>query len=150
MSTFKERFNVAIHNRGLKPSQIAQKTGIDRGSISCYKAGRYEPKGDKLFLIAKVLKVSPEWLAGQDVPMDQLSEDDQPRPFVAYGPDEKRLGIRGDLINVTVKGKNNAPDEMILTESERKLIELLRRVPADQKGTAMEIVNGTLTALQKK
>lgn len=100
------------------------------------------PSAAVLSKISKASGVSLHYILG--------TEDDQPRPFVAYGPDEKRLGIRGDLINVTVKGKNNAPDEMILTESERKLIELLRRVPADQKGTAMEIVNGTLTALQKK
>lgn len=70
MSVFRNRLVTAIHNRGIKPSQLAQKTGIDRGSISCYITGRYEPKGDKLFLIAKALKVSPEWLSGQDVPMD--------------------------------------------------------------------------------
>ena len=122
----------------LTQAEAACKIGVSPSAFAMYERGEREPGIDTLKKMSETFKVDIDTLVGKS------------RPFISYGPDEKRLGIRGDLINVTVKGKNNAPDEMILTESERKLIELLRRVPADQKGTAMEIVNGTLTALQKK
>ena len=82
MSKTSERIRIAMANRGLKQSQVALQSGIDRGSISSYISGRYEPKQDKLFALAKVLRVSPEWLAGQDVPMRGIPTETN---YEAYG-----------------------------------------------------------------
>ena len=77
------RINIALTNRGMRQSQLSYKTGIDRSAISSYISGRYKPKQDALFSMAKALRVSPQWLAGFDVPMngpeptpeEDLSED---------------------------------------------------------------------------
>lgn len=64
------RINIALTNRGMRQSQLSYKTGIDRSAISSYISGRYKPKQDALFAMAKALRVSPQWLAGFDVPMN--------------------------------------------------------------------------------
>lgn len=42
------------------------RTGIRASSISDYLNNRYEPKQDKIYLIAEALSVNPGWLSGRD------------------------------------------------------------------------------------
>ena len=56
--------------RDKKPADVAKETGIARSSLSEYLKGEYEPKQDKIFLIAKNLNVDPGWLMGADTEMN--------------------------------------------------------------------------------
>lgn len=74
MNIFSERLRSAMEAKKMKQSQLALYTGIDKSVISCYLSGRYEPKQENLFSLAKILGVSPAWLAGHDVPMQEEKE----------------------------------------------------------------------------
>jgi len=62
-----ERLREAMQKKGYKAAVLSEKTGIDRGSISHYLSGRYSPKSDRIYLMAKELGVSVAWLNGYDV-----------------------------------------------------------------------------------
>ena len=73
VDTFSNRLTHALQIRNIKPIELAERSGVDRGKISSYMNGRYKAKQDTLYLIATVLKVSPVWLMGYDVPMEENS-----------------------------------------------------------------------------
>lgn len=66
--SFRERFEQAIKNSGIKPIDIAKKTGISQATLSQYRSGYSKPKSSRLFLLARTLNVSPSWLMGLDTP----------------------------------------------------------------------------------
>ena len=63
---FKERLNRAIVEKGIKPAELARRTGINKSSITAWLKGDYEAKQDNIFKLAKVLNVSEAWLMGID------------------------------------------------------------------------------------
>lgn len=64
-----ERLQQALDARGMRPVDLCNATGIPKGAVSYYLAGKSEPKADRLYIIAKALDVSEAWLMGYDVPM---------------------------------------------------------------------------------
>lgn len=66
--SFRERFEQAIKNSGIKPIDIAKKTGISQATLSQYRSGYSKPKSSRLVLLARTLNVSPSWLMGIDTP----------------------------------------------------------------------------------
>lgn len=77
MKTCKERIAEAMRIRGMKQSDLTKKTGISKGAISSYLSGRYEPKQDGIYALAKALDVSESWLIGYDVPMERDAVADE-------------------------------------------------------------------------
>lgn len=71
MSTIADRIKAGMSIRGLRQTDIIEKTGINKGALSSYISGRYEPKQNNIYLIAKALNVNEAWLMGADVPMDR-------------------------------------------------------------------------------
>lgn len=69
MTTIADRINEGLRIRGLKPVDLVKSTGIGKSSISSYLSGKYEPKQQNLYRIAKALNVSEAWLMGHDVPI---------------------------------------------------------------------------------
>lgn len=69
MVKFSQRLNELMNIKGFRASDVSKITKIPRSTMHHYLHGHYEPKLDKLFLIAKKLNVTPEWLMGYDVPM---------------------------------------------------------------------------------
>lgn len=53
----------------IKQVDIAEKTGIDKVTISLYFNGKRIPKQENIRLIADKFNVDPAWLLGYDVPM---------------------------------------------------------------------------------
>lgn len=91
-SEFKERFKTALELRSKKQVDIARATGIDTGSISLYLKGKYEPKSDKVYLIAKALNVDPGWLIGANVPIGGKTKTiDLNRDIYQYTPEEDKV-----------------------------------------------------------
>lgn len=106
------RISKALSIRGMKQSELCEKTGIPKSAISQYISGSFEPKQDRLFLIAQALDVDPVWLMGFDVPMEK----------------EKKI----------------PPDEVQLTEGEKLMLELFRKIPADRQPAALELLRAAL------
>ena len=73
MSTTSKRIQEAMELRGLKQTDLVEKTGISKGALSSYISGRYVLKQNNTFLIAKALNVNEAWLMGADVPMERDS-----------------------------------------------------------------------------
>ena len=67
---FKDRLNMALSIREMRPKDLATRTGLSEATISQYRNGYTEPKTDKLALIARVLNVNPTWLLGLNVPIE--------------------------------------------------------------------------------
>lgn len=72
MGSFKERLREMMEKRGMRQADLVNATGIERSIISSYVTGRYEPKDEKLQLLAKALNCDAMWLAGYD----GVEEDD--------------------------------------------------------------------------
>ena len=72
MSTASERIKEGMALRGLKQVDLVERTGISKGALSSYISGRYIPKQNNTFLIAKALDVNEAWLMGADVPMERV------------------------------------------------------------------------------
>ena len=60
--------------RGLKQTDLVERTKISKGSLSSYVSGRYAPKQNNIYLLAKALNVNVEWLMGADIPMTYFKE----------------------------------------------------------------------------
>lgn len=69
-----ERLREAIKDAGKKQADLVRATGIDKGSLSHYVNGRYEPKSDAINKLARALDVSEMWLWGYNVPKERNVE----------------------------------------------------------------------------
>lgn len=111
------RIRKALSARGMRQHELCEKTGIPKSAISQYVSGAFEPKQDRVFLIAKALDVDPVWLMGYDVPMKQTGDPE---------------------------AKTNSPGEPQLTEGEQLMLELFRRIPEDRQAAALELLRAAL------
>ena len=71
IDTFANRLNTAMRIRNIKASELSEKTGISKSSLSEYMNGKYEAKQDGVYLLAKALNVNEAWLMGLDVHMER-------------------------------------------------------------------------------
>ena len=74
MNTFAERLKLALENKGMKSSVLAYRINVHRSYVSNWLSGKYKANSEKQLEIAKILGVSPAWLAGHDVPMLEEKE----------------------------------------------------------------------------
>ena len=113
-STTSERLQEAMRSARMKQADLARATGLSKGGISNYVTGRYEPKSDIISKLAKALGVSEMWLWGYDVPKDRI------------------------------EGKKVSPSEAELSEGEKMLLELFRRVPEEQQALVLNLIRAAL------
>jgi len=84
MNTIAERIKFAMKAKNKKQVDIVKDTGISKGAFSSYLSGQYNPKADKMELIADSLDVDLRWLYGQNVPMEHTSQNDNVLQYVFY------------------------------------------------------------------
>lgn len=65
------RLKNALDNAQLSPQELANRTGVSKSSISQYLNGRNRPSNISAGVMGKELKVSPLWLMGYDVNINQ-------------------------------------------------------------------------------
>ena len=75
INTFAERLDIALKNKGMKPSVLAYRINVHRSYVSNWLSGKYKANSEKQLEIAKILGVSPAWLAGHDVPMQEEEKE---------------------------------------------------------------------------
>lgn len=114
-SSTSKRLKEAMQIRKLKQADLARITGLAKGGISNYVTGRYEPKSDVISKLAKALNCSEMWLWGYDVPMERQD-----------------------------RTKNTSPEELKLSEGEKMLLDLFRRVPEDQQQLVLSLIRAAL------
>lgn len=69
MKTISDRIKEGMAIRDLKQADLVELTGISKGALSSYISGKYVPKQNNIYRIAKALNVNEAWLMGSDVPM---------------------------------------------------------------------------------
>lgn len=81
-----QRLRKAMDAKGKKQADLVRETGLDRGAISSYLSGKYEPKQKAIYKLSKALDVSEAWILGYEVPMtrtDDQKKNDQLAKLVA-------------------------------------------------------------------
>lgn len=73
-ATTAERLREALTDSGMRQADLARETGLDKGALSSYLSGKYEPKQKAIGLLARALNVSEMWLWGYDVPRIRSAE----------------------------------------------------------------------------
>ncbi len=68
---FARRLSYALQKRNLSQTDVADTLKINKGALSSYLSGRYEPRSNTIVRLADYLQVSPAWLAGFDVDMNE-------------------------------------------------------------------------------
>ena len=111
--TISVRIKKALKIKGMKQSELCKLANIPKSSLSQYLSGDFEPKQDRIYLIAKALNVSEAWLMGFDVPMER-------------------------------QAKKNSPSESNLTEEEKIILDLFRRVPVDKQQMVLQMIRVAL------
>lgn len=76
--TISVRIKKALLIKGMKQSELCKLANIPKSSLSQYLSGDFEPKQDRIYLIAKALNVSEAWLMGFDVPMERQVKKTSP------------------------------------------------------------------------
>ena len=96
------RIDEALNIRGMKAVELAERTGLNKGSISHWIKQRWQPKQKAIMLMASVLEVDEMWLAGYDAPMERPAErvklDKLARSINIVRNDEKLTDL---MINIT-------------------------------------------------
>ena len=113
--TCANRLAKALAIKGMRQSELCKLAKIPKSSVSQYLSGDFEPKQDRIYNIAKALNVSEAWLMGYDVPMERQKN---PSSDKAAEPD--------------------------LTEGEKMLLDLFRRVPEDKQELVLQMIRVAL------
>lgn len=74
IASISERLQEALAVAGKKQADLRRETGLDRGAVSSYLSGKYEPKQKAIYLMARALNVNEAWLMGYDVPKERTTE----------------------------------------------------------------------------
>lgn len=113
------RIKKALSIRNMKQSELCEKTKISKSVLSEYISGVYEPKQDRLLILAEALRVDPVWLMGFDVPMEKEKE------------------------------KEKTPSKDDLTEGEMAMLKLFRQIPVERQPEALDLLRVALKMQQR-
>ena len=106
-----DRIKMALQIKGVKQADLCRLTKIPKSALSQYISGAYDPKQDRIYLIANALNVSEAWLMGLDVPMDRQD-----------------------------RKKTVSPEEPNLTEGEKMWLDLYNRVSEDTRELLVKVM----------
>lgn len=150
---FYETFCRLCQIHSLTPSGAATKIGFNRASVTMWKNTGKAPKQELLIKIADFFGVTTDYLLGYDLQakidslafqISQLKEEIRTASaarkeeleatlFVLEESHEDLILAQSLTANDEKENKKISSDELALTEGEKALIKLLRRVPvADQ------------------
>ena len=107
VAELKDRLQQALDRKNWKSVDLVEATGVPKGAVSYYLAGRSKPKADRLYTIAQALDVSEAWLLGYDVPMgrtdDQKKNDQLAQLIVRLRTDEGFFSTVSTLAELTAE-----------------------------------------------
>lgn len=75
----------------MKQADLCTLAKVPKSSLSLYLSDAYEPKQDRLYMMADALDVDPVWLMGYDVPMER--EKDTPEKLKLNEGEEMLLDL---------------------------------------------------------
>lgn len=101
------RIAEALNMRGMKQIELAEKTGISRGTINNWLKNKYQPKRVPLMKMAQALDVAELWLAGYDAPMERAPEQKQADALVELF---KQLRSDAEFKELVIKIRKLSPE----------------------------------------
>lgn len=126
-----ERIKKALYIKGMKQSDLCRLTNIPKSALSQYISGAFEPKQDRIYLMAQALNVSETWLMGLDVPME--------RPVKKTSPSKSDLSEGEQLwLELYHRVSDDARDILI------KMMDSFDRLPDDRKEFALQVIRAAL------
>ena len=78
--TTANRLKIAMEQAGMRQADLVRATGIDKGALSNYLKGKYEPKQDVVNRLAITLGVSEMWLWGYDCKKERVQDQIKKEP----------------------------------------------------------------------
>lgn len=133
-SNCSERIATALAIRNMKQSELCERTKIPKSAISQYIGGAFEPKQDRIHLIARALDVSEAWLMGYDVPMERQEKKSLEESKLTEG-EKVWLELYHQLSNETRAVLVNIAEsfESLPSDKQRFLLDAVRVVFDAQK-----------------
>lgn len=162
---FYETFCRLCQIHSLTPSGAAAKIGFNRASVTMWKNTGKAPKQELLIKIAEFFGVTTDYLLGHDLQakidslsyqIDQLKEDLRTASGDKKDELEYSLAVleesKEDLILAQALGANTekgqkkiAPSEPYgLTEGEKVMLELFRKIPEAQQPIVLNMIKAAL------
>lgn len=93
--SFANRLSKALIIRNMKPIDLANKSGINKGIISAYLKGTYIAKQDKIYALSKALNINEAWLMGFDVNIDRIPDNERTQVMTYTAEDDSMLPLLG-------------------------------------------------------
>lgn len=153
MAKFSERLNEAMHRYNISATELCKRTGIPKSAISQYRSGLFEPRNERLSVLARALNVSEAWLSGYDLgtPADYATTINAPlyaSVSAGFGrTDEERIGT----CPVVVKSQDEAQntlcvivngDSMAPKIENGDIIQCKKQTSVDSGDIAVVLVDG--------
>ena len=133
IKTLAQRLAEGLEIRNMKQIELSEKTGISRGAISSYLTGRWEPKQNNIYLIAKALNVNEAWLMGYDVPYQKSASSQE-----GYYTDPETAAYAEELrTNPNLRIMFSAAKD-ITKEQMQKTVEYIEFLKSKEKGKSDE------------
>lgn len=85
-----KRLKMLMTEREITAAELSRRSRIRASSISDYLKGKYEPKQDKIDLIAEALSVSPAWLMGYETKSDYHVDAQDKTLMIQVSPTEQQ------------------------------------------------------------
>ncbi len=141
MSSATDRILKKMNELGLKHKDLVSSTGASKGAVSHWLSGVNTPSGERLLLLARLLKVTPDWiLTGVALPdFQQIEVWDDNTPL---DDDEVEIPFFKDFSFACGSGSLG---EAILANESRKLRmskATLRNKAIDQKNAIATLASG--------
>jgi len=115
-ATTSERLKEALKDSGMRQADLARETGVDKGALSSYLSGKYEPKQKTIGKLAVALNVSELWLWGYDIPKERTraqKKNDILSDIVV------RMRVDEDFLSIVEKLNSLDPEQL---ESVKRLL----------------------------
>lgn len=65
-ATFGDKLRVILEEKEMSAAELSRKSGLSQALISQYLSDKFEPKSDKIFIMAEALNVSGAYLLGKN------------------------------------------------------------------------------------
>lgn len=158
-----ERLSQALSIKNITQTELCKRTGIPKSAMSQYIKGNFEPKQDRIYLIAKALNISEAWLMGYDVSMHREENTkragikipvlglvragipmDAVEYIIDYEEISEDMARQGEFFGLQIKGDSMEPK---ISEGD---VVIVRKQPDIESGEiAIVLVNGDEATIKK-
>jgi transcriptional regulator with XRE-family HTH domain len=114
--------------QGLTLEQVANVVGVGKSTVRKWETGMIaNMRRDKIAALAKALGTTPAYLMGWEEEKTRFTHS-----------------MEVHSVATSILEQINSPDQMVLTEGEKMLIELFRQIPEDAQKMYVEVLRASL------